>query len=83
MTREELALVQALRMEMNQGLQAIRDDISKISESQAAHLAVHDERERQEQQHGVSKRWVIGVVAASTLTIVSIVLGGIYHFLGI
>ena len=90
MTKTELAdlevaigLITDLRIEMQKQFKDIGNTLVDVQAGQAAHLAVHDERDKRSVDRGVSRRWVIGVVATASLTIIGFVLGGIYHVLGI
>lgn len=90
MTKTEMAdlevaigLITGLRAEMQSGFQSITESLGDVKQSQAAHLAVHEERDKKAASQGVTRRWVLQVVAASTLTIAGIVIGAAWHFLGI
>lgn len=76
MTKTELAdlelaigLIGDLRKEMQSSFTNLTTSLEKVSEAQVSHQAVHEDREKAAATSGVSKRWVVQVVVASTLTI--------------
>lgn len=90
MTKTEMAdleiaigLITGLRDEMTKGFNNINMTLGEVRESQAAHLAVHADRDNQVASRGVSKRWVIGVVTTASISIIGIILTGVYRVLGI
>lgn len=82
MTRGEQLLIQALREEMQDGFSLLRADIKELSAFQAAHLAMHAERDRQSEKSGVTKRWVIGVAISAIIASTGVVIGVLRLFIG-
>lgn len=77
MTKTEMAdleiaigLINDLRVEIQSNFQSVSKSLEKVSEAQATHVAVHEERDRVRVQAGVTKRWVIQVAAATAVSIV-------------
>jgi len=78
MTREEHALIQALRMEMNTSFTGLQQSIVELTAEQRAHLSAHEERDRarveaegRSDKTAVTRRWVIGVVFTAVSVIVA------------
>jgi len=72
MTEHERLLVQELRKEVQVGFRDIQESIIALTATQAAHNAVHAERDRVEaarvedgRDRAVTRRWVVQVVVAA------------------
>lgn len=72
MTEHERLLVQELRKEVQVGFRDIQESITALIAAQAAHNAVHAERDRVEtaralddKDRAVTRRWVVQVVVTA------------------
>ena len=72
MTEHERLLVQELRKEVQVGFRDIQESITALTAQQAAHNAVHAERDRVEtarasddKDRTVTRRWVVQVVVTA------------------
>lgn len=72
MTREENALIQALRLEIQTAFKGVQDSIVELTAEQRAHLASHEERDKarkytaeKEKETAITRRWVVQVVVST------------------